>query len=86
MTQFRIDTSKGHRCGNPHCRGLSVNEWAYGTENATIARLRELRDLPARIPELRRQAVAELLAQGWSRRQIATELGISRQSVYEWGK
>ena len=51
-----------------------------------LAQLRELRDLPARIPELRRQAVAELLAQGWSRQQIATELGISRQSVYEWGK
>ena len=51
-----------------------------------LARLRELRDLPARIPELRRQAVEELLAQGWSRRQIAAELGISRQSVYEWDR
>ena len=49
-----------------------------------FTRLRELRDLPARIPELRRQAVEELLAQGWSRQQIAAELGISRQSVYEW--
>ena len=55
-------------------------------EPPALARLRELRDLPARIPELRRQAVEELLAQGWSRQQIATELGISRQSVYEWGK
>jgi len=53
---------------------------------AIVQRLRELRDLPARIPELRRQAVSELLAAGWSRQQIATELGISRQSVYEWGK
>ena len=54
------------------------------TTTDPLATLRELRDLPARIPELRRQAVSELLAQGWSRRQIATELGISRQSVYEW--
>lgn len=51
-----------------------------------LARLRELRDLPARIPELRRQAVEELVAQGWSRAQIAAELGITRQSVHEWGK
>lgn len=51
-----------------------------------LARLRELRDLPARIPQLRREAVSELLAQGWTRGQIARELGISRQAVYEWGK
>lgn len=49
-----------------------------------LARLRELRDLPARIPQLRREAVTELLAQGWTRSQIARELGISRQAVQEW--
>lgn len=51
-----------------------------------LNRLRELRDLPARIPALRREAVQELLTQGWTRGQIARELGISRQAVYEWGK
>lgn len=54
-------------------------------EPLELTDLRELRDLPARIPQLRREAVAGLLAQGWTRGQIATALGISRQSVYEWG-
>lgn len=42
--------------------------------------------MPARIPELRREAVRELLAQGWNRAQIARELGMSRQAIYEWEK
>ena len=86
-----VETRKVRANGQPASLGFygwcdeHSTAWLDSNPEA-LQRLRELRDLPARIPELRRQAVGELLAQGWSRRQIAAELGITRQSVYEWGK
>lgn len=53
---------------------------------AAVERLRELRELPARIPALRREAIQQLAASGWSYADIGRAIGVSRQAVREWGQ
>ena len=54
-------------------------------ENADpLDRLRFMLDISDATPELRAQALAALLADGWTRYAIAAELGLTNQAVYAW--
>ena len=49
-----------------------------------LERLAFLIDIRERTPQLRADALGELLADGWTRYAVAKELGVSAQAVQQW--
>jgi hypothetical protein len=67
--------------GDIYCRDGGV--WRVADP---LERLGCLSDLSSLTPEIRADALAELLAAGWTRDRVAEALGISPQRVTQWSR